>query len=111
MDYLVYISALGAAAVFFLWARDARIFYRTGLPGFRRAAYQGIWFEALAILGVAITVTGLDLLGLGLILLALFLQGRVQREQVFTGTEPVLDRALGRVVVKKGTSAKKNDSS
>ena len=111
MDYLVYVAVLGAGAVFFLWARDARIFYRTGLQGFRRASYQGVWFGAVAILGVAITAAGLDLLGLGLILLALYLQGRVKREKVFSGNEPVIERVLGRAVVKKGTSAKKTDSS
>ncbi len=111
MDYLVYVAVLGAGAVFFLWARDARIFYRTGLSGFRRAAYQGVWFGAVAMLGVAITAAGLDLLGLGLILLALYLQGRVKREKVFSGKEPVLDRALGSAAMKKGTSVKKTDSS
>ncbi|MDD1708290.1 MAG: ABC transporter permease, partial [Methanoregulaceae archaeon] len=33
MSYLVYIALFGAAVVFFLWLRDARIFYRTGLSG------------------------------------------------------------------------------
>jgi len=35
MSYLVYIALFGAAVVFFLWLRDARIFYRTGLSGFQ----------------------------------------------------------------------------
>ncbi len=111
MDYLVYVAALGACAVFFLWGRDARIFYRTGLPGYRRASFQGVIFGVIAILGVGTTVAGLDLLGLGLILLALYLQGRVPREKVFSGTDPLIARALGAATMKKGTSVKKTDSS
>ena len=56
MSYLVYIALFGAAVVFFLWLRDARIFYRTGHPGYRKAAYRGVLFGALALLGVAVTV-------------------------------------------------------
>ena len=33
MSYLIYVAAFGTAAVIFLWLRDARIFFRTGLPG------------------------------------------------------------------------------
>ena len=95
MSYLVYIALFGAAVVFFLWLRDARIFYRTGLPGYRKAAYRGVLFGALAILGVAVTIASLELLGLGLILAALYLQGRESRERVWT-TEGTLDRMLGK---------------
>jgi hypothetical protein len=96
MSYLVYIAVFGLAAVFFLWLRDARIFYRTGLPGYRRAAYRGVVYSAIAILGVAVAyLSSLELLGLGIILAALYLQGREKKENVWT-TESNLDRLLGK---------------
>ncbi len=96
MSYLVYVAIFGAAVVFFLWLRDARIFYRTGLPGYRRAAYRGVIYGALAILGVAMTyLTSLEILGLGIILAALYLQGREEKEKIWT-SESTLDRFLGK---------------
>jgi hypothetical protein len=96
MSYLVYVAIFGAAAVFFLWLRDARIFYRTGFPGYRRAAYRGVIYGAIAIAGVAVTyLSSLELLGLGIILAALYLQGREEKEKVWT-TESTIDRVLGK---------------
>lgn len=96
MSYLVYVAIFGAAVVFFLWLRDARIFYRTGLPGYRRAAYRGVIYGAVAILGVAMTyLTSLEILGLGIILAALYLQGREQKEKIWT-SESTMDRFLGK---------------
>jgi hypothetical protein len=57
MSYLIYVAMFGAAAVLFLWLRDARIFFRTGLPGYRKAAYYGVGYGALATLGGAVTLT------------------------------------------------------
>jgi len=105
MSYLVYVALFGAAVVFFLWLRDARIFYRTGLSGYRKAAYRGILFGALAILGVAVTLYFLEYLGLGLILAALYLQGKEEREKIW-GTEGTLDRFLGKAPLGKGTRKK-----
>jgi len=107
MTYLVYIAWFGAAVVFFLWLRDARIFYRTGLPGYRKAAYRGVLYGALAILGVAVAVSLLEILGIGLILAALYLQGRECRETVW-GSEGTLDRVFGRASGRART-AKKGD--
>ena len=45
--------------------------------------------------GVAVTVYSLELLGLGLILAALYLQGRETRERFWT-VEGTLDRVLGK---------------
>ena len=95
MSYLLYVAWFGAAAVALLWLRDARIFWRTGLPGYRTAAYRGVVFTALALAGVGVTyVESLDVVGLGLVLLALYLQGRVGRERIWT-TESTLERAVG----------------
>jgi hypothetical protein len=88
-SYLVYIAAFGALVVAFLWLRDARIFWRTGLPGYRRRAYRGILYTALSLFGLAVVTFGQDFLGLGLMLLALFLQGREEREKVWDGESPI----------------------
>ncbi len=91
----------GAAATIFLWLRDARIFFRTGLPGYRKAAYWGVAYGALATLGFAVTVNhAVELLGLGLILGALYLQGRIEREKVW-GSEGTLQRFLGSVPIRR----------
>jgi len=96
MTYLTYVALFGAMAIVFLWLRDVRIFYRTGLAGYRTAAYRGVIFSALATLGVFFTVSLLELLGLGIILGALYLQGRTEREKVWVH-EGTLDRFLGNV--------------
>ncbi|MEN6610447.1 MAG: ABC transporter permease [Methanoregulaceae archaeon] len=96
MSYLIYVAGFGTAVVFFLWLRDARIFLRTGLPGYRKAAYHGVLYAALAQIGFFITSsTVIELAGLGVILLALYLQGKLEREKIWTGKEPALERFLG----------------
>jgi hypothetical protein len=102
MTYLVYVAAFGAAAVIFLWLRDARIYYRTGMPGYRLAAYWGVLSSAIASLGVQVTVfaPGFELLGLGLILLAMYLQVNRKKEKVWKG-EGALTRFLGSVPVQR----------
>jgi hypothetical protein len=100
MTYLIYIALFGAAVTIFLWLRDARIFFRTGLPGYRKAAYHGVVYGAIATLGVMVAVSLLELLGLGLILGALYLQGRVDREKVW-GSEGTLQRLLGTVTINR----------
>jgi uncharacterized membrane protein YfcA len=102
MTYLVYVAAFGVASVVFLWLRDARIYYRTGLPGYRSAAYWGVLYTALALLGAQVTafVPGFELLGLGLILLALYLQVNRKKEKVWTN-EGTLERFLGSVPIQR----------
>jgi len=94
MTYLVYVAVFGAAAVIFLWLRDARIYYRTGFSGYRRASYRGVVYGALATFGVACAMFMLELLGLGLVLAALFLQGKINRDKVW-GNESALERLFG----------------
>ncbi len=98
MTYLIWVALFGTAATLFLWLRDARIFFRTGLPGYRKAAYRGVLYGALASLGsmVALTMPAFELLGLGLILAALYLQGKIEREKVWKD-EGTLERFLGSV--------------
>jgi len=96
MTYLVYVAGFGAAVTYFLWLRDARILFRTGLPGYRAAAYHGVLYAALALVGLNVALIWDEIVGIGLILLALYLQGREKREKVFPGKEPALDRFLGK---------------
>ena len=102
MSYLVYVAIFGLASVIFLWLRDARIFFRTGLPGYRKAAYWGIGYGAVASLGFQVTwfMPDYEILGLGLILGALYLQVNREKEKVWTGEE-TLERFLGSVRRKK----------
>jgi hypothetical protein len=98
MTYLIWVAMFGTAATLFLWLRDARIFFRTGLPGYRTAAYYGVLYGALASLGLMamLTMPAFELLGLGLILAAVYLQGKVEREKVWID-EGTLERFLGSV--------------
>ena len=98
MTYLIYVAMFGTAATVFLWLRDARIFFRTGLPGYRKAAYYGVLYGALATLGSMVTLTmpAFELLGLGLILASLYLNGKIGREKVWKD-EGTLERFLGSV--------------
>jgi len=99
MSYLIYVAMFGAAVVLFLWLRDARIFFRTGLSGYRKAAYWGVLYGALATFGVICTVLFAaltEMIGIGLVLLALYLQGRIERENVWKN-EGTMERMLGSV--------------
>jgi hypothetical protein len=100
MSYLVYVAAFGVGVVLFLWLRDARIFFRTGLSGYRKAAYHGVIYTALAIFGGAVAVFSAELLGLGLILGALYLQGRIVREKIW-GSEGTIERLTGHAPVQR----------
>jgi hypothetical protein len=102
MTYLIWVAVFGTAATLFLWLRDARIFFRTGLSGYRKAAYYGVLYGALATLGSMVTLTtpAFELLGLGLILAALYLQGKIVREKVWKD-EGTLQRFLGSVPLQR----------
>jgi hypothetical protein len=93
-----YIGVFGAAVIYYLWLRDARIFYRTGLPGYRKAAYYGVIYSALSTLGVFFVYRNSDFIGLGLVLLALYMQGRIdkERDQIWNKNSSAVDRALGK---------------
>jgi hypothetical protein len=70
----------------FLWLRDCRIYLRTGLLGYRKGAIYGIGCTALSIFGAGFVFLypQLDLMGLACILIGLYIQGKVEREKVFT---------------------------
>lgn len=97
MSYLLYVAYFGGAVVILLWLRDARIFFRTGLPGYRKAAYHGVLYGATGTFGILCAIAGnaFELLGLGIILAALYLQGRIEKEKVWTGNESMFVRLIG----------------
>lgn len=96
MSYLIYVVGFGLAVIFFLWFRDIRIFISTRLSGYRKAAYKGVLYTALATLGFFIALFGEDgeIIGMGFILVGLYLQGRVSREKIFTD-EGTWERLVG----------------
>jgi hypothetical protein len=53
-------------------------------------------YALLALIGLNVALVWDEIVGLGIILLALYFQGREKREKVFSGEEPALDRFLGR---------------
>lgn len=101
--YLIYVGIFGCAVAAYLWMRDARIFYRTALPGYRKAAYYGVAYTALSITGVLFMLSFMELLGLGMILLALYLQSAIvrERDRIWSANSGTLDRALGKAVLQK----------
>lgn len=102
MSYLLYVALFGAIAVIFLWLRDARIYYRTGLPGYRKAARYGVLYGALATFGFLIALLGssAEVLGIGIVMAALFLRDRGTREKVWKD-ESTAERFLGSVRYRK----------
>ena len=101
--YLIYVGIFGCAVAAYLWMRDARIFYRTALPGYRKAAYYGVAYTALSITGILFMLSFMELLGLGMILLALYLQSAIVRERnrIWSADSSTLDRALGKATLQK----------
>ncbi|KAF1077867.1 ABC transporter permease [Methanogenium sp. MK-MG] len=97
--YLLYVTIFGVIGVAFLWLRDARIFYRTGDQTYRKAAYMGVLFTALASMGIYFAYQQAEFLGMGIVLIALYLQGRVERKKLFGPDTTKTDRLLGTVPV------------
>jgi hypothetical protein len=99
--YLLYVTIFGVIVVTYLWLRDARIFYRTGDQTYRRAAYMGVLFTALASMGLYFAYQEAEFLGLGIILIALYLQGKGKKTKLFGSHATATDRLLGTVSVKE----------
>ncbi|MDE4907567.1 ABC transporter permease [Methanogenium marinum] len=98
--YLLYVTIFGVIGVAFLWLRDARIFYRTGDQTYRKAAYMGVLFTAFASMGIYFAYQQAEFLGMGIVLIALYLQGRVERKKLFGPGTTATDRLLGTVPIK-----------
>ena len=103
VDYLFYIALFGSIVCIFLWLRDIRIYLRTGLQGYRRAARSGVLHTALATAGAGeiLLFPSVDLLGIGIMLLGLYLQSQEKREKIFSPNQPVFERCLGKAPIKR----------
>ncbi len=98
VDPITYIVAFGAIVVSFLWLRDTRIFVRTGIEGYRKAAYQGVLFTGLGWFAAALAGFSDNTflyLACGFILLAMYLQSRITRGDVWKGNESAWQRFTG----------------
>lgn len=109
--YLLYVTIFGVIGVAFLWLRDARIFYRTGDQTYRKAAYMGVLFTAFASMGIYFARQIDEFLGMGIVLIAFYLQGRLERNKLFSSGATVADRLLGKVPMKtnRGSAPKKGE--
>jgi hypothetical protein len=99
MDIYLYIALFGFAAIIFLTLRDIRIFHRTRIESYRKGAIRGMLAGALAWVGMVVTL-GNPLIGLTIVLVAIYLNGKGNREDVF-GNAPLIKRVLGETTIKK----------
>jgi hypothetical protein len=92
MDILFWISLLGEGVCVFLWLRDIRIWIRTNYPGYKKAALDGVGYTAVATLGTGITYNWpeFSILGAGIVLLALYLQGKEKKEKIWKNEPPIV---------------------
>ncbi len=93
------IAAFGFVSIMFLTLRDIRIYHRTKIVSYRKGALKGMMAGALAIIGMVITVDNPQI-GLTITLVAIYLNGKGKREDVF-GDAPVVKRVLGETITRK----------
>ncbi len=99
MNVYIYIALFGFAAIIFLTLRDIRIFHRTKIESYRKGALRGMIAGALAWVGMVVTL-GNPSIGLTIVLVAIYLNGKGKREDVF-GNAPLAKRVLGETTIKK----------
>lgn len=92
------IAAFGFVSIMFLTLRDIRIYHRTKIVSYRKGALKGMMAGALALIGMGVTIDT-PLYGLTIILVAVYLNGKGKREDVF-GDAPMIKRVLGETKVK-----------
>lgn len=95
----VSIAAFGFFSIIFLTLRDIRIFRRTKIESYRKGALRGMLAGALALVGLNVTVVNPSV-GLTITLVAVYLNGKGRREDVF-GDAPLIKRVLGETTVRK----------
>lgn len=94
-----YIAAFGFLVIIFLTLRDIRIYRRTRIESYRKGALRGMIAGALGLVGMGIT-PGNPQIGLTITLIAVYLNGKGKREDVF-GNAPTMKRILGETKIKK----------
>jgi hypothetical protein len=97
-----YIAAFGFLSILFLTLRDIRIYHRTKIISYRKGALRGMIAGALALIGMIVTIEYSDnpQVGLTIILVAVYINGKGKREDVF-GDAPVIKRVFGETKIKK----------
>ena len=97
-----YIAAFGFGVIIFLTLRDIRIYHRTRIEAYRKGALRGMIAGALALVGMGVTAANPEnpSIGLTIILVAVYINGKGRREDVF-GDAPLISRVLGKTTVKK----------
>jgi hypothetical protein len=98
----VYIAAFGFFAIIYLTLRDIRIYHRTRIESYRKGALKGMAAGALALVGMGVTATNPEnpSIGLTITLVAIYINGKGKREDVF-GDAPLMKRLLGETTVRK----------
>lgn len=99
MSTFIYIAAFGFFSIIFLTLRDIRIFRRTRIESYRKGALRGMLAGALALVGLNVTVVNPSV-GLTITLVAVYLNGKGKREDVF-GDAPLIKRVFGETMVQK----------
>ena len=98
-DIYIYIAAFGFVAILYLTLRDIRIFHRTKIESYRKGALRGMVAGALAWIVIIVTL-GNPSIGLTIVLVAVYINGKGKREDVF-GNAPLAKRVLGETTIKK----------
>ncbi|HEY9246846.1 MAG TPA: hypothetical protein VIO11_08375 [Candidatus Methanoperedens sp.] len=83
----------------FLTLRDIRIYHRTRIVSYRKGALRGMIAGGLALVGMGI-VAGNPQIGLTVVLVAVYLNRKGRREDVFRDA-PLIKRLLGETTVRK----------
>ncbi len=95
----VYIAAFGFFVIIYLTLRDIRIFHRTKIESYRKGALRGMIAGLLALVGMSVTAENPSI-GLTITFVAIYINGKGKREDVF-GDAPLVKRLLGETKVRK----------
>jgi len=94
----VLVSALAFIVILFLTLRDIRIFRATGIVSYRKGALRGLFASSIALFGLMLTENpNTQDMGLLLALIAVFLNKKGVRVDIFTHNETATQRFFGAV--------------
>ncbi len=102
MSIYVYIAAFGFISIIFLTLRDIRIFHRTKIESYRKGALKGMIAGAVALIGMGVTASNPTnpTIGLTIMFVAIYLNGKGKREDVFENA-PMIKRLFGETTLRK----------
>ena len=93
MSFYLYIAVFGFISIIYLTLRDIRIYHRTKIESYRKGALKGMLAGALALVGMS-TVEASPQIGLTILLVAIYFNGKGARKVVFKDA-PLIKRLLG----------------